>query len=683
MSNTTSNKTKIVLITLIFVLLSAFILGVLYLSSVDVTQDQVGNVSYGTWMLIAYAAGLSMIILPCTLPLVFIIVPLSMGKGYKKGLTMAILFGLGLIITISLYGIAVSLLGQFTGLDRATRVMWLVAGLFAYMFGIVELKLLRIKLPSYSKTPKFIQKRGDYVKSFFMGLLLGNAGVGCPNPFFYVLLAYIASSGSIAVGGSLGFLHGAGRAMPLIMISILAIVGVNISKKLIEKRETVERWTGWGLIIIGAFIFLNGLFGHDWWERSPIHFAWNTLLQRIGFIPEITLGGQVINYTILTVFVLLVVIPITWYIIKKRSKKEKNVILSIISIVTILIVLGVGYYFETRKPDVIQTGELKEFNVKAFQWGFEPQFIEVEEGDRVILNVESTDVTHGIGIDEFSINETIVPGEITTIDFIADKVGTFQFYCSIVCGEGHVDQKGFLIVKKKGEEIRTPVNIESKKTNQPINVDGAVESNWFTTIEKTTFTTLQKAGNEIKVRSMHDGVNIYFLLRWQDDTQSNTTKADTDRIALSFDISDGADIAMGAAGVPHITEAQKTIGEGVVDIWHWKAFDSHTSQPNVIDDEFAGPFEQLKEHYYRDDDNKYGGNNDLQAAGQYNASTKTWTVEIVRPLQTNDTNIKGFGEIDKQLQIGKTFNISFAIWDGETETGGEHKTTNWEHLIIK
>jgi cytochrome c-type biogenesis protein len=42
--------------------------------------------SYPSWLIIAYLAGLSMIILPCTLPLVFIIIPLSMGKGGKKGL---------------------------------------------------------------------------------------------------------------------------------------------------------------------------------------------------------------------------------------------------------------------------------------------------------------------------------------------------------------------------------------------------------------------------------------------------------------------------------------------------------------------------------------------------------------------------------------------------------------------
>src|SRR5574341_1762976 len=42
-----------------------------------------------------------------------------------------------------------------------------------------------------SALPGFIQKQGDYLKVLLLGLLLANVGVGCPNPVFYVLLAYV------------------------------------------------------------------------------------------------------------------------------------------------------------------------------------------------------------------------------------------------------------------------------------------------------------------------------------------------------------------------------------------------------------------------------------------------------------------------------------------------------------
>ena len=62
-----------------------------------------------------------------------------------------------------------------------------------------------------------------------MGLFLGNAGIACPNPATYVILTYIASTGSIAYGAALQAVNGLGRFLPLFALTILAIVGVNAS----------------------------------------------------------------------------------------------------------------------------------------------------------------------------------------------------------------------------------------------------------------------------------------------------------------------------------------------------------------------------------------------------------------------------------------------------------------------
>ncbi len=278
MSTIVLAKKSMVIIS--FVLFSLIFLGIIFSLGTNFTLDGKEHTTYLSWIVIAYVAGLSMIVLPCTLPLVFIIVPLSMGKGYKKGLSMALLFSLGLIITIASYGIAIAAIGQSASLDQASTVMFLVAGIAAFIFGLSQLKILSLKLPSYSGTPKFIQKRGEYTKSFFMGLLLGNAGVGCPNPLFYWLLIYIAGTGSIEAGASLGIVHGVGRAIPLILMSVLAVIGINATKSLTVKRESIERASGWMLIIIGAFLIINGLpEGHEWYEETFIHQGWNTLIE--------------------------------------------------------------------------------------------------------------------------------------------------------------------------------------------------------------------------------------------------------------------------------------------------------------------------------------------------------------------------------------------------------------------
>ena len=264
-------KFKIFLVIAGLFLFSVFIIGLFVLATTPLKV--VG-------LTLAYTSGLSMIVLPCTLPAVLVIIPLSLGRGHRRGFAMALLFGLGLTITIAAYGLAVAYLGKILYLDQATLLMWLVAGIAAYVFGLSELGLLRWALPSYAgPLPGAIQQQGDYLKALGMGLLLGNAGIGCPNPAFYVLLTYIAGSGSLATGASLGLIHGIGRATPLLALSILAILGVNATGWLLAKRERIQAAVGWGLIGWAALVIPKGyLFGHAFWEESVFHKVWNKMV---------------------------------------------------------------------------------------------------------------------------------------------------------------------------------------------------------------------------------------------------------------------------------------------------------------------------------------------------------------------------------------------------------------------
>lgn len=103
---------------------------------------------------------------------------------------------------------------------------------------------------------------------------------------------------------------------------------------------------------------------------------------------------------------------------------------------------------QSEEPEEKETGaEVKEFNVIARQWNFEPATIEVNEGDIVRIKIKSVDVPHGILIPEYDINEVLDPGKEVTLEFKADKKGTFSFLCSVPCGPGHSDMRGKLVVK--------------------------------------------------------------------------------------------------------------------------------------------------------------------------------------------------------------------------------------------
>src|SRR3989338_7274470 len=130
-------KTRVYLVSAFFILTAIFLVGIFWLAS---TPGQTVGLT------LSFAAGLSMIVLPCTFPLVFVIVPLAMGKGPKRGLLMAVLFGLGLIITLSIYGVVVAWAGRIFGLEKISMWMFLVAGAAALLFGLSALKLIRLKL---------------------------------------------------------------------------------------------------------------------------------------------------------------------------------------------------------------------------------------------------------------------------------------------------------------------------------------------------------------------------------------------------------------------------------------------------------------------------------------------------------------------------------------------------------
>lgn len=97
--------------------------------------------------------------------------------------------------------------------------------------------------------------------------------------------------------------------------------------------------------------------------------------------------------------------------------------------------------------DDSSANDIVEINMIAKQWVFEPDVITVNKGDTVNLHINSIDVDHGIGLATFGVDEKLEAGKVTDVEFVADKVGTFTFFCNVMCGQGHREMTGQLIVK--------------------------------------------------------------------------------------------------------------------------------------------------------------------------------------------------------------------------------------------
>ena len=101
---------------------------------------------------------------------------------------------------------------------------------------------------------------------------------------------------------------------------------------------------------------------------------------------------------------------------------------------------------------------VKDITMKVVSWSFTPNKIEVNKGDLVRLHfITANDNVslyngHGFGIDSYNINTFLIKGTDQTLQFIADKPGTFTFRCTSFCAfpdadpMNHFNMIGTLIV---------------------------------------------------------------------------------------------------------------------------------------------------------------------------------------------------------------------------------------------
>ena len=112
----------------------------------------------------------------------------------------------------------------------------------------------------------------------------------------------------------------------------------------------------------------------------------------------------------------------------------------------ILLVAAWAIEAGAEEPSTGGSGETREIQVTAKKYEFNPRVIDVKQGEHIKLIVTATDHDHGFECGEFHINQLLKKGQPATIEFTADKAGTFPFRCSHFCGMGHLKMKGQIIV---------------------------------------------------------------------------------------------------------------------------------------------------------------------------------------------------------------------------------------------
>lgn len=85
-----------------------------------------------------------------------------------------------------------------------------------------------------------------------------------------------------------------------------------------------------------------------------------------------------------------------------------------------------------KGEEMMMKDEIKTFTVTGKNFEFNVEEIRVKKGDKVKINFTSESGFHDWVVDEFNAKTAqVLTGKSSSVEFIADKTGTFEYYCSV------------------------------------------------------------------------------------------------------------------------------------------------------------------------------------------------------------------------------------------------------------
>lgn len=109
---------------------------------------------------------------------------------------------------------------------------------------------------------------------------------------------------------------------------------------------------------------------------------------------------------------------------------------------------GIGAAMPAPGSQVNEVEAVKLFEIVAKNFEFSLKEIRVKKGDKVRIILKDEQGFHDWVLDEFNVRTPQISASNTaTVEFVADKVGTFEYYCS-VDQHRQMGMKGNLVVEE-------------------------------------------------------------------------------------------------------------------------------------------------------------------------------------------------------------------------------------------
>ncbi len=202
---------------------------------------------------VIFLAGLLTSLTPCMLSML----PITIGyiggyeaEGRLKGAVQSVWFSLGLATTLAALGILATSLGKVYG--QIGIGLPIIVSAIAIIMGLNLLEILPLRLPSLGATDWITDDLPAGLRSYLLGLTFGLVASPCSTPVLATLLAWVATTQDVVLGGGLLLAYTAGYVAPLILAGTFTAT----IKKLLELR----RWSSWITPASGALLLGFGVF---------------------------------------------------------------------------------------------------------------------------------------------------------------------------------------------------------------------------------------------------------------------------------------------------------------------------------------------------------------------------------------------------------------------------------------
>src|SRR5215510_1163471 len=137
---------------------------------------------------------------------------------------------------------------------------------------------------------------------------------------------------------------------------------------------------------------------------------------------------------------------------KLKSRTSSLLVVGVVGLLSPFVVHPTAHSStSSERPEPVEGQEQapnrREITLTARNYRFSPSRIEVSQDDLVRVTIQSEDNAYSVTIDEYRVSKRVPAGGSTTLEFRADRAGTFAFYSNMTNDSRHAQMRGELVVR--------------------------------------------------------------------------------------------------------------------------------------------------------------------------------------------------------------------------------------------